>query len=81
MNRWDRARMAAGIANPGFPHDSILDWATRLHCLDLADWRTRDAVPAPTFDALPDKDRARYLARSARTTVATSHPLHPDQPD
>lgn len=77
MNRWDRARMAAGIANPGFPHDAILDWATKLHCSDLSDWRHRDSVKADTFDKLPEEDRARYLARAAYTTVKPPHPLFP----
>lgn len=79
MNRWDRARMAAGIANPGFPHDSILGWAIRLHALDLADWRFRDSVKADTFEGLPDADRAWYLARSAFTSVLPSHPLFPTE--
>jgi hypothetical protein len=75
INRWDRARMAAGISRPGWPHDEILRWATRLHCLDMAEGKP---VAASTFDDLPEKDRATYLARSARITVNPDDPLHPD---
>lgn len=76
MNIWDQARIEAGIANPGWPHDEILRWATRLHGILMAEGH---APPIDSFDRLGEKDRAYYLARSARITVPADHPLHPDR--
>ena len=74
MNRWDKARMEAGIAAPGHPHDAILDWATRLHTILMAEGR---APVVASFNHLSEDDRSYYLARSARIIVPAGHPLHP----
>lgn len=70
VNQWDRARMDAGISNPGWPHDAILHCGERLHCNT-----TRDGTG---FDDLPEKDRAHWLERAARITVPNDHVLHPE---
>lgn len=69
LNVWDRARMEAGIANPGFPHDNILHAATVLHRVCVMD--------GTSFDALPESDRVHWLARGARTVLNKGHPLYP----
>lgn len=69
VNQWDRARMDAGIADPGSPHDIILHAAERLFVNTYRDGRG--------FDDLPEADRAHWLARAARTVVASDHPLYP----
>ena len=76
MNIWDQARIAAGVADPCEPHAEILLWATRLHCILMAEGR---ADPVASFDHLPEKDRAYYLARAARIIVPADHPLHPER--
>lgn len=69
VNIWDRARMDAGISDPGFPHDNILHAATVLHRVCLRD--------GTSFDTLPEPDRVHWLERGARTVLDKNHQLYP----
>ena len=69
LNVWDRARIEAGIANPGFPHADILHSATRLYDVTV--------LSGVSFDALPEADRVHWLERGARTVLDNGHPLYP----
>lgn len=71
LNIWDRARIAAGIANPGFPHADILHSATRLYDVTV--------LSGKSFDLLEEPDRVHWLARGARTVLDKGHPLYPKE--